>query len=76
MEKIDRIINIVRNLKEEMAGMTTGSSGETAGFSSKSPAEGPTAGFDPLMGKKKKDGTVDFRRIRSLHKHWVKSLDK
>ena len=33
MEKVDRIISIVRNLKEQMGGgMTTGSSGATAGF--------------------------------------------
>ena len=74
MDKIDKVINIFRNLKEEMA---TGSSSGTPGFSSKSPAEGPTAGFDPLMGKKtRKNGKIDFRRIRSLHKNWVKSLDK
>ena len=34
--------------------MTTGSNVNTAGFSSKAPAKGPTAGFDPLLGKKKK----------------------
>ena len=47
--KLDRIINFIR---EEM--MTTGSSAGKPGFSSKADAEGPTAGFDPLLGKKKK----------------------
>ena len=47
--KLDRIINLIR---EEM--MTTGSSAGKPGFSSKADAEGPTAGFDPLLGKKKK----------------------
>ena len=47
--KLDRIINLIR---EEM--MTTGSTAGKPGFSSKADAEGPTAGFDPLLGKKKK----------------------
>ena len=48
MEKknLDKIINIIR---EEM--MTTGSTPSAAGFSSKADAKGPTAGFDPVMGK-------------------------
>jgi hypothetical protein len=45
-KKLDRIIDIVR---EEM--MTTGSTPGKAGFSSAAPAKGPTAGFDPVMGK-------------------------
>ena len=47
--KLDRIISLIR---EEM--MTTGSTAGKPGFSSKADAEGPTAGFDPLLGKKKK----------------------
>ena len=39
-------------IREQM--MTTGSNVNTAGFSSKAPAKGPTAGFDPLLGNKKK----------------------
>ena len=39
-------------IREQM--MTTGSNVNTAGFSSKAPPKGPTAGFDPLLGKKKK----------------------
>ena len=39
-------------IREQM--MTTGSNVNTAGFSSKAPAKGPTAGFDLLLGKKKK----------------------
>ena len=44
--KLDRIINLIR---EEM--MTTGSTAGKPGFSSKADAEGPTAGFDPVIGK-------------------------
>ena len=44
--KLDKIINIIR---EEM--MTTGSTPGKPGFSSKADAAGPTAGFDPVMGR-------------------------
>ena len=45
-KKLSRIIDIVR---EEM--MTTGSTPGKPGFSSKADAAGPTAGFDPVMGR-------------------------
>ena len=45
-KKLNRIINIIR---EEM--MTTGSTPGKPGFSSAAPAKGPTAGFDPVMGR-------------------------
>jgi hypothetical protein len=72
-KKIDKIIEAFRqyiNLKEE--GMIVG----TGGFTSAADSKGPVAGFDPLLGKKKKNGTVDFRRILPPHKKWVKSIDK
>ncbi len=72
-KKIDRIIEAFRNyknLKEE--GMVVG----TGGFTGASDPKGPTAGFDPLLGKKKKNGKVDFRRLLPLHRKWVKSIDK
>ena len=51
-KKIDRIIEVVRNyLGEEGIVMTTGSTPGKPGFSSAAPAKGPTAGFDPVMGK-------------------------
>ena len=43
---LDKIIAIIR---EEM--MATGSTAGKPGFSSKADAKGPTAGFDPVMGK-------------------------
>ena len=48
-KNLERILNFIR---EEM--MTTGSNVNTAGFSSKAPAKGPTAGYDPVIGKKKR----------------------
>ena len=48
--------------------MTTNSVAGKPGFSSKADAEGPTAGFDPVMGKK-------ISRRRSIGR-WSKSLQK
>ena len=58
--KLDLIINLIR---EEM--MTTGSTAGKPGFSSKADAEGPTAGFDPLLGKKKKRRPTPLGRYRT-----------
>ena len=43
---LDKIIDIIR---QEM--MKTGSTAGKPGFSSKADAKGPTAGFEPVMGK-------------------------
>ena len=58
--KLDRIINFLR---EEM--MTTGSTAGKPGFSSKADAEGPTAGYDPVMGKVKKRKPTPLGRYRT-----------
>ena len=57
---LERIISLIR---EEM--MTTGSNVNTAGFSSNAPKKGPTAGFDPLIGKKKKRKPTPLGRYRT-----------
>ena len=63
---LDRIINIIR---EEM--MTTGSAAGKPGFSSKAPAEGPTAGFVPVMGKvRRKKKNIGLGR--GSRKRWMK----
>ena len=46
---LNRIISLIR---EEM--MTTQSTAGKPGFSNKADAEGPTAGYDPVMGKVRK----------------------
>jgi hypothetical protein len=62
---IDKLISIIRE------NMVVGG----GGFTGSSPAEGPTAGFDPLLGfRNKKKGNVDFRRVPKDYKSWVKSL--
>ena len=62
--KLDRIINFIR--EEGAPTMNTGSSAGKPGFSSKADAEGPTAGFDPVMGKKKKR----YIWTRGIRKNW------
>ena len=64
--KLDLIISLIR---EEM--MTTGSTAGKPGFSSKADAEGPTAGFDPLLGKKKKRRPTPIGRYRT-RVNWMK----
>ena len=59
--KLKKIIDAVR---EEM--MTTGSTPGKPGFSSKADAAGPTAGFDPVMGRMMKRKKVLGVWSRSL----------
>ena len=63
---LTRIIDFIR---EEM--MSTGSTAGKPGFSGKADAEGPTAGFDPVMGKKKK-----YIYMRGVRKNWKKGNGK
>ena len=66
-KKLDRIINIIR---EEM--MTTGSTPGKPGFSSAAPAKGPTAGFDPVMGKMLKRKKKYISMGKGSRKRWMK----
>jgi hypothetical protein len=66
-KKMDKIISSIR---EEM--MTTQSTPGKPGFSSAAPAKGPTAGFDPVMGK-------PITRIKlppGSRRNWLKALKK
>ena len=56
---LTKIINFIR---EEMMAAGTG------GFSGSSDPKGPTAGFDPVMGKKKK-----YIYMRGVRKNWKKN---
>ena len=70
-KKLNRIINIIR---EEM--MTTGSTPGKPGFSSAAPAKGPTAGFDPVMGKMLKRKKKYISMGRGSRKRWMQNKDK
>ena len=65
-KKLDRIIDIIR---EEM--MTTGSTPGKPGFSSAAPAKGPTAGFDPVMGKMMKRKKKYISMGKGSRKRWM-----
>ena len=65
MDRTDRIIQLIREMIAVGACGVTGSS----------PAEGPTAGYDPLM-KFQRRGNTDYRKVPKTYKQWVKSLDK
>lgn len=65
MEKTDRIINLIR---EMMVANSTGSGG---GFGGDSPAVGPRAGLHKFLGK---TGRIDYRRVPSSYKKWIKNL--
>ena len=60
------LTKIIDFIREEM--MSTGSTAGKPGFSGKADAEGPTAGFDPVMGKKKK-----YIYMRGVRKNWKKN---
>ena len=65
--KLNRIIAIMR---EEM--MTTGSTPGKPGFSSAAPAKGPTAGFDPVMGKMMKRKKKKYISMgKGSRKRWM-----
>lgn len=74
MSKLDRIIEIIR---ENMVANAVGQSG---GFGSNSPAEGPTAGFDPKtelgMFRRTIGGLVDKRskQYNKKYEQWLKSM--
>lgn len=62
MKNLDKIISIIR---EQMVANAPGSSG---GFSASADPKGPTAGFDPVMGKVKK------RYMKGKRKPWLEYL--
>ena len=63
-----KILNkILGYIREEM--MTSGSNPQ--GFSSAAKADGPTAGFDPVMGKVKKRKPIVIY-LKGARKNWKK----
>jgi hypothetical protein len=69
MEKVDRIIQVIREM------MVANSPGTGGAYTSKGD---PTTvgGFDPLLKfkNKKENGNIDFRRVPQNYKSWVKSI--
>ena len=67
-KKLNRIVNLIR---EQMA---TNSVAGKPGFSSKADAEGPTAGFDPVIGKVQKRKKF-IKLPPGSRKRWMKDKD-
>ena len=67
---LEKILNLIR---ESM--MTTGSTAGKPGFSSKANAEGPTAGFTPVMGKVQKRKKF-IKLPPGSRKRWMKGEDE
>ena len=70
---IDRIIEYIRDAKLSEEMMTTGSTAGKPGFSGSADAEGPVAGYDKPLGKKKKkkEPTILAReKFPGLRKRW------
>jgi hypothetical protein len=74
MEKIDRVINYFKDLKEEMMGAAQVPVNKVGdgGLTSRGKE---LAGYDPLMKfiRRKK---VDYRKVPTNYKKWVKNLEK
>ena len=64
-KKLDWIISII---KEQMVANAPGASG---GFSGSSDPKGPTAGFDPVMGLKRRKGP-QIKLPPGSRKRWMK----
>jgi len=67
MDKIDKIISIIRNLREE--GMVVGS----GGFTGSADPKGPVAGYDPVMPAPKKKYIYGGKGSR---KNWMQRRNK
>jgi hypothetical protein len=71
MNKIDKVIQYFRNLKEEAPTMSSGDQP----FSSSSNPEGPNAGLTPGMSfKRRQNGRIDGRSVAKKYKNWIDSL--
>ena len=68
-KNLEKILNLIR---ESM--MTTGSTAGKPGFSSKADADGPTAGFTPVMGMVQKRKKF-IKLPPGSRKRWMQDKD-
>jgi len=75
---INKIISIIRNLKEDGGavggGMVANAPGTQGGFSGSSDPKGPTAGFDPVMGTQRRKKPIFLGR--GSRKNWLSKKSK
>ena len=69
--KIDRIIEIIRSLKEE-GGTVVG----TGGFTGAADPKGPVAGYDKVMGLVRRRGIIGKGKFPGARKRWSKKKRK
>lgn len=67
--KLDRIIEIIREQ------MVTGSTASSAGFSGSADPKGPTAGFDPVIGFRRRSGP-QIKLPPGSRKRWMSQKTK
>lgn len=70
---IDKIISIIRNLKED-GGMVANASGAQGAFGASSDPKGPTAGFDPVMGTQRRNKPIFLGK--GSRKNWLPKKSK
>lgn len=74
---IDKIISIIRNIKEENGMMTTGSTAGAPGFSASADPKGPTAGYDPIMGlTRRRKPIIGKGKFPGARKRWTQDSNK
>jgi hypothetical protein len=76
MEKIDRIINQIRSLREESAAAGIVNSANAPGSGGSLGSNSPNSnmqGFDPLMAFKRRRGNngLDFRSVPKQYRKWI-----
>jgi hypothetical protein len=81
MNKIDKVIEYFRNLREESGAptMNTGTSNGSAGFGADADASGPNAGNTYRLSgidtfRRRRNGKIDGRSASNKYKKWLKSL--
>ena len=74
-DKVQKLLECYRKLKEEAmagGGMTTQSTPGKPGFSSSADAEGPVAGYDPVVDFRKRK----YKPLNMFYRQSVKQLSK
>lgn len=76
MDKVDKLIGIIRQLHEDgmsAGASTTGSTAGAPGFSALSPAGGPTAGTtNPMSGMQRRKGIIGKGKYAGARTRWKK----
>lgn len=74
MNKLEKLIGIIRSLKEDVPTMSTGSTAGSAGFGGSAQGfdPGPTAGYDMPLGMPLDGRSKIMRRLPPLYRKKLK----